>query len=102
MGFALCGLALIVLYILIEMYAGLGDGKYSMEGSTSSASAKRLFECIAGYGLGGSSMALFGRVGGGIFTKGSDLFGSFAEASCAALVISASSPEIVSVGSSAF
>merc|ERR1711865_385732 len=33
---------------------------------------------------------------------GSDLFGSFAEASCAALVISASSPEIVSVGSSAF
>merc|ERR1712166_813533 len=157
MGFALCGLALIVLYILIEMYAGLGDGKCSMEGSTSSASAKRLFECIAGYGLGGSSMALFGRVGGGIFTKaadvgadlsgkvagvtvrdpdtgkmvthmldedspykpatiadnvgdnvgdvagmGSDLFGSFAEASCAALVISASSPEIVSVGSSAF
>merc|ERR1712195_272930 len=73
MGFALCGLALIVLYILIEMYAGLGDGKYSMEGSTSSASAKRLFECIAGYGLGGSSMALFGRVGGGIFTKAADV-----------------------------
>ena len=85
-------------------------------------------ELIAGYGLGGSSMALFGRVGGGIFTKaadvgadlvgkvendlpedsprnpatiadnvgdnvgdiagmGSDLFGSFAEATCAALVI---------------
>jgi inorganic pyrophosphatase len=92
-------------------------------------------------------MALFGRVGGGIFTKaadvgadlsgkvagvkkgdqmffldedsplnpatiadnvgdnvgdvagmGSDLFGSFAEASCAALVISASSAEIVSGG----
>merc|ERR1711865_655126 len=33
---------------------------------------------------------------------GSDLFGSFAEASCAALVISANSPEIVSVGSAAF
>merc|ERR1712021_278934 len=137
------------------MYAGLGDGKYSMEGSTSSASAKKLFECIAGYGLGGSSMALFGRVGGGIFTKaadvgadlsgkvagvtvknpttgkyeqklldedsplnpatiadnvgdnvgdvagmGSDLFGSFAEATCAALVISTSSPEIASVGDS--
>ena len=28
-----------------------------------------LFEVIAGYGLGGSSVALFGRVGGGIYTK---------------------------------
>ena len=92
-----------------------------------------MFECIAGYGLGGSTIALFGRVAGGIYTKaadvgsdlvgkvienlnedsplnpgviadnvgdnvgdiagmGSDLFGSFAEASCACLVISATSP----------
>ena len=83
---------------------------------------------IAGYGLGGSTVALFCRVGGGIYTKaadvgadlvgkfelglaedspknpatiadnvgdnvgdiagmGSDLFGSFAEATCAALVL---------------
>ena len=82
-----------------------------------------LFETIAGYGLGGSFVALFGRVGGGIYTKaadvgadlvgkvesnlpedsprnpatiadnvgdnvGADLFGSFAESTCAALVIS--------------
>jgi inorganic pyrophosphatase len=33
---------------------------------------------------------------------GSDLFGSFAEASCAALVISASSPELSSVGFTSF
>lgn len=92
-------------------------------------------ESLAGYGLGGSTIALFGRVGGGIYTKaadmgadlvgkvnnsmeeddpnnpatiadnvgdnvgdiagmGSDLFGSFAESTCAALVIAASSPEI--------
>ncbi len=92
----------------------------------------QLFECIAGYGLGGSTVALFGRVGGGIYTKaadvgadlagkvcagleedspnnpgtiadnvgdnvgdiagmGADLFGSLAEATCAALVVSASS-----------
>lgn len=38
-----------------------------------------MYEKIAGYGLGGSTMALFGRVGGGIYTKaadvGSDLVG---------------------------
>jgi inorganic pyrophosphatase len=95
-----------------------------------------MFEAVAGYGLGGSTVALFGRVGGGIFTKaadvgadlvgkviedldedsirnpgviadnvgdnvgdiagmGSDLFGSFAESTCACLVISATSPELV-------
>lgn len=98
-----------------------------------------MFECIAGYGLGGSTIALFGRVGGGIYTKaadvgsdlagkvvqglpedsplnpgviadnvgdnvgdiagmGSDLFGSFAESSCACLVISATSQEIIKSG----
>ena len=97
---------------------------------------RRLFELVAGYGLGGSSVALFGRVGGGIYTKaadvgadlvgktlkdlkedditnpgtiadnvgdnvgdiagmGSDLFGSLAESTCAALVVSATSYELV-------
>jgi Na+/H+-translocating membrane pyrophosphatase len=28
-----------------------------------------MYEAITGYGLGGSSIALFGRVGGGIYTK---------------------------------
>ena len=32
-----------------------------------------VFEAIAGYGLGGSSIALFGRVGGGIYTKAADV-----------------------------
>jgi len=97
---------------------------------------RRMFELVAGYGLGGSSVALFGRVGGGIYTKaadvgadlvgktikdlkedditnpgtiadnvgdnvgdiagmGSDLFGSLAESTCAALVVSATSYELV-------
>ena len=96
-------------------------------------------DCVAGFGLGGSAIAMFGRVGGGIYTKaadvgadlagkvvedlpeddphnpgtiadnvgdnvgdvagmGSDLFGSFGEASCAALLVGASSPAIVAAG----
>merc|ERR1719146_563397 len=94
--------------------------------------SKALYEALAGFGLGGSSIALFGRVGGGIYTKaadvgadlagknewgldeddprnpaciadnvgdnvgdvagmGADLFGSFAEATCAAMVIAGAS-----------
>ena len=89
---------------------------------------EKVFEALAGYGLGGSSIALFARVGGGIYTKaadvgadlsgkneygmdeddprnpaciadnvgdnvgdiagmGADLFGSFAESTCASLIL---------------
>lgn len=92
---------------------------------------------ISGYGLGGSTVALFGRVGGGIYTKaadvgadlagkvvtglaedsplnpgtiadnvgdnvgdiagmGADLFGSLAESTCAALVVSSTSWNLIS------
>ncbi|MAM71289.1 MAG: sodium-translocating pyrophosphatase [Gammaproteobacteria bacterium] len=120
MGFALVGLAtlgLMVVYLLMK--ALLPDVANNVT-----------MEVIAGFGLGGSSIALFARVGGGIFTKaadvgadlvgkvekgipeddprnpaviadnvgdnvgdvagmGADLFGSCAESTCAALVISA-------------
>lgn len=117
MGFLLAANGLLVLYLIINFF-GLYYGD-DWEG---------LYESITGYGLGGSSMALFGRVGGGIYTKaadvgadlvgkvernipeddprnpaviadnvgdnvgdiagmGSDLFGSYAEASCAALFV---------------
>ena len=93
---------------------------------------QNMYEAVAGYGLGGSSIALFGRVGGGIYTKaadvgadlvgkveqgmpeddprnpaviadnvgdnvgdiagmGADLFGSFAESTCAAMVVASQS-----------
>jgi len=121
MGFALVSLASLGLLLI---YLGL---KYVMPADLPS---HVLMEVIAGFGLGGSSIALFARVGGGIFTKaadvgadlvgkveagipeddprnpaviadnvgdnvgdvagmGADLFGSCAESTCAAMVISA-------------
>ena len=123
MGFALVGLAtlgLVLIYLIMKfLLADLGEENNHI-----------LMEVIAGFGLGGSTIALFARVGGGIFTKaadvgadlvgkveqgipeddprnpaviadnvgdnvgdvagmGADLFGSCAESTCAAMVISA-------------
>jgi inorganic pyrophosphatase len=131
MGFCLCAFGIFNLYILIMIYkAAWYKRAFSHPHET-----ENLFEAVAGYGLGGSSIALFGRVGGGIYTKaadvgadlvgkveagipeddprnpaviadnvgdnvgdiagmGADLFGSFAEASCAALVIASQTGEI--------
>lgn len=70
MGFALVSLGLLILVILILAYKsllGLGDSSDERE------YFGPLFEAIAGYGLGGSFVALFGRVGGGIYTKAADV-----------------------------
>jgi H(+)-translocating pyrophosphatase len=125
MGFCLVSLALAILTLMIIAYKGI-------MGPSTPETYKVMFEFLAGYGLGGSTVALFCRVGGGIYTKaadvgadlvgkvvkgleedspenpatiadnvgdnvgdiagmGSDLFGSFAEATCAALVVSGTS-----------
>lgn len=64
MGFALCGLGIFMLYVTLLAfrvhYPAPEDWIY-------------LTECLTGYGLGGSSIAMFGRVGGGIYTKAADV-----------------------------
>lgn len=62
MGFLLASNGLLVLYVSINLFKLYYGNDW--EG---------LYEAITGYGLGGSSMALFGRVGGGIYTKAADV-----------------------------
>lgn len=129
MGFCLVSLGLIVLCGIIYVYILILNPQ-------TVADFTRMFEFIAGYGLGGSTVALFCRVGGGIYTKaadvgadlvgkvvhdlaedspdnpatiadnvgdnvgdiagmGSDLFGSFAESTSAALVVSGTSEALI-------
>jgi len=143
MGFCLCAFGIFNLYILIMLFRLYYSDAMSPDDTTNGEVTARLFEAIAGYGLGGSSVALFGRVGGGIYTKaadvgadlvgkvendleeddirnpaviadnvgdnvgdiagmGADLFGSFAEASCAALVIAAQTGELYDENSSVY
>lgn len=75
LGFSLVGLALFILEIIIMAYKPsvmdyLGENALPhviME------QVRYLFEGVSGYGLGASTVALFGRVGGGIYTKAADV-----------------------------
>ena len=154
MGFVLVGLALLILEVIIATFrASWFDGVMTSGDLDANINkdeekgmktyekrvqdvVRRLFELVAGYGLGGSAVALFGRVGGGIYTKaadvgadlvgknlkdlneddpsnpgtiadnvgdnvgdiagmGADLFGSLAESTCAALVVSSTSLDLI-------
>jgi len=78
MGFCLVSLSLLNLLILIIIFY-YGYVTAPMNTTQFVSQIQDLFEYIAGYGLGGSTVALFGRVGGGIYTKaagvGADLVG---------------------------
>jgi inorganic pyrophosphatase len=74
LGFCLVGLALVILQILIIVYKAIYLNNFKPDPKKPDESpVKNLFEMISGYGLGGSTVALFGRVGGGIYTKAADV-----------------------------
>ncbi|HRK05835.1 MAG TPA: V-type H(+)-translocating pyrophosphatase [Chlorobiota bacterium] len=65
MGFGLTGLAVVGLLLVwmgIDVLLPLGDVTREVQ-----------MEILSGFGLGGSAVALFGRVGGGIYTKAADV-----------------------------
>jgi inorganic pyrophosphatase len=76
MGFVLVSLSLLVLVCLIMIYKGNEFYlilAFLIKETSTTNDWRLLFEAIAGYGLGGSSVALFCRVGGGIYTKAADV-----------------------------
>lgn len=134
MGFSMISISLAILLVLFELYKRWF--KPTQDVSDHKHNYAALMELLAAYGLGGSSIALFSRVGGGIYTKaadvgadlvgkieegldedsprnpatiadnvgdnvgdiagmGADLFGSFAESTCAALVFIATNQDLI-------
>ena len=70
MGFVTVGLGLGILTGIVLIYRAIFD-PIVLIGTDRSYSV--MLDLIAGFGLGGSCMALFGRVGGGIYTKAADV-----------------------------
>eukprot|EP00468_Gymnochlora_sp_CCMP2014_P008301 CAMPEP_0167762848 /NCGR_PEP_ID=MMETSP0110_2-20121227/13011_1 /TAXON_ID=629695 /ORGANISM="Gymnochlora sp., Strain CCMP2014" /LENGTH=895 /DNA_ID=CAMNT_0007649799 /DNA_START=605 /DNA_END=3293 /DNA_ORIENTATION=+ len=71
MGFALVASSIFVLYTLVLLFSLYYSDAFSNK--SSSLDTRYMYEALAGYGLGGSSIAMFGRVGGGIYTKAADV-----------------------------
>ena len=66
MGFSTVGLALGILTLILQIYIEIKNPQKQHD-------YELLMELVSAYGLGGSTMALFGRVGGGIYTKAADV-----------------------------
>ena len=77
MGFTVAGLGLLglsICFIVFYFLLGLDKSGAVFELAGAQIAAKNVFEDIMpGFGLGASTIALFARVGGGIFTKAADV-----------------------------
>ena len=70
MGLSVVGLGLLGLGTLFVVYSGMFDGT---DGVLQPLEVTRVLNVLAGFSLGASSIALFARVGGGIYTKAADV-----------------------------
>jgi K(+)-stimulated pyrophosphate-energized sodium pump len=68
-GLAVFGLSVIFIILMKTSILGLGDGV----DSTNVHDMLIVLEALAGFSLGAESIALFARVGGGIYTKAADV-----------------------------
>ena len=71
MGLSVAGLWLLGLSIAFALGIGLPDNP--AEAGMLTAFAQNFGEIIGGFAMGASSVALFARIGGGIYTKGADV-----------------------------
>ena len=71
MGLGVAGLAVLGLSVLfVVFYVFFMNGTYGVDGHRTMS---RVLEVLAGFSLGAESIALFARVGGGIYTKAADV-----------------------------
>ncbi len=73
MGMSVVGLALLGLGTLLLVYAGMFNAFENVEGAGGGVALNRVINILAGFSMGASSIALFARVGGGIYTKAADV-----------------------------
>lgn len=73
MGMSVVGLALLGLGSLFYVYVGQFDAFANAEGVGGGKNLTAVVNLLAGFSMGASSIALFARVGGGIYTKAADV-----------------------------
>jgi len=74
MGLGVAGLAVLGLSVLfILFYNFFMPTGYGTDAARGSVDMSRVLEVLAGFSLGAESIALFARVGGGIYTKAADV-----------------------------
>lgn len=72
MGMSVVGLGVLGLSVLLLLYLSI-FGVSLTDGSADTSGVVRVVSVLTGFSLGASSIALFARVGGGIYTKAADV-----------------------------